>query len=278
VSTPGSARAGWPAGRPRVVATDLDGTLLDRRGTVSARTDAALRLAVAAGARVLLVTARPPRWMAPVLAQLSGAYLTICSNGGAVRTPDGGVEQLRPIAPDLVLTLAARLRAIVPQMAFAVETDGGLGHEPAFAPADFDPPSGDPGRQCAALPELLARPAFKLLGKYSTLTGEALHARAVPAVAGLAEPTYSGADGLLEIAAPGVTKASALATWCAAHGYQPADVIAFGDMPNDLPMLRWAGQGVAMGNAHPDVLAAADRHTAGNDADGVALVLESCFA
>jgi len=71
-----------------------------------------------------------------------------------------------------------------------------------------------------------------------------------------------------------VTKASGLAALAAEHGVEPGEVVAFGDMPNDLPMLAWAGHAVAVANAHPEVLAAADEVTAGNDADGVALVLE----
>ncbi|MDQ1715431.1 MAG: hypothetical protein QOC60_1376, partial [Frankiaceae bacterium] len=64
---------------------------------------------------------------------------------------------------------------------------------------------------------------------------------------------------------------------CASFGVEAADVVAFGDVPNDLAMLRWAGHGVAVANAHPDVLAAADEITFDNDTDGVAAVLERWF-
>ena len=70
--------------------------------------------------------------------------------------------------------------------------------------------------------------------------------------------------------AAGVNKATAVAEL----GYPPEQVVAFGDYPNDIPLLTWAGLGVAMANAHPDVLAIADEVTASNDEDGVALVLE----
>ena len=76
------------------------------------------------------------------------------------------------------------------------------------------------------------------------------------------------------ISAAGVTKAFALAAHCAELGIRPEEVVAFGDMPNDVPMLTWAGRGVAVANAHPEALAAADEVTASNDEDGVALVLE----
>ncbi len=87
--------------------------------------------------------------------------------------------------------------------------------------------------------------------------------------------SYSGADGLAEISAPGVTKAAALAAWCRRLHVAAADVWAFGDMPNDLPMLTWAGTSFAVANAHPDVLAMADHTCPSNDEDGVAQVLES---
>ncbi len=85
---------------------------------------------------------------------------------------------------------------------------------------------------------------------------------------------YSGAGGLAEISAPGVTKAAALESFCADLGVGAQDVWAFGDMPNDLPMIVWAGTSFAVANAHPDVLAAADHVCASNDEDGVAQVLE----
>jgi hydroxymethylpyrimidine pyrophosphatase-like HAD family hydrolase len=91
------------------------------------------------------------------------------------------------------------------------------------------------------------------------------------------EVTYSSNSGLIEVSAAGVTKAAGLA-WVCAHLEVPADkVVAFGDMPNDVPMLTWAGHGVAMANAHDELLAVADEVTAPNSEDGVAQVLERWF-
>jgi hydroxymethylpyrimidine pyrophosphatase-like HAD family hydrolase len=97
-------------------------------------------------------------------------------------------------------------------------------------------------------------------------------------VADRAVVSYSGAPGLAEISALGVTKAAALGVWCAARGIDSADVFAFGDMPNDLPMLTWAGRSFAVANAHPDVLEIVDEVCASNDDDGVAQVLEGALA
>jgi hydroxymethylpyrimidine pyrophosphatase-like HAD family hydrolase len=89
---------------------------------------------------------------------------------------------------------------------------------------------------------------------------------------------YSGAPGLAEISAPGVTKAAALARWCAEHGIPSDAVWAFGDMPNDLPMLRWAGASFAVANAHADVHSQATHRCPSNDQDGVAHVVEAVLA
>jgi hydroxymethylpyrimidine pyrophosphatase-like HAD family hydrolase len=85
--------------------------------------------------------------------------------------------------------------------------------------------------------------------------------------------------GFVEICPPGVDKASGLAVVAAALGVDPADVLVFGDMPNDLPMFAWAGWGrVAVGNAHPSVRALADEVTGSNDEDGVAVWLDRLLA
>lgn len=86
--------------------------------------------------------------------------------------------------------------------------------------------------------------------------------------------TRSSPSALLEISGPGVSKASTLALCCAERGISHEEVVAFGDMPNDVEMLTWAGRSYAMGNAHPDVLAAASGRTVANNDDGVAVVIE----
>jgi hydroxymethylpyrimidine pyrophosphatase-like HAD family hydrolase len=92
----------------------------------------------------------------------------------------------------------------------------------------------------------------------------------------VAEVTHSDVnDCLLEVSALGVSKASTLARLAASWGIEPADVVAFGDMPNDVDMLRWAGTGYAMADGHPEVLAAVDNHARTILEDGVAEVLES---
>jgi hypothetical protein len=168
------------------------------------------------------------------------------------------------------------LREELPDLGFAVESVGaGFGHEPEYQPRW----STDEQTVVAELEALLSAPVAKLLARHEGMTADQLLARARRIVGDeLAVLTHSSRDGLLEISAAGVTKASTLRTVCAQHGHDAQDVVAFGDMPNDLPMLAWAGHSVAVGNAHPEVLGAVDEVTANNDDDGVALVLERLFA
>jgi len=133
---------------------------------------------------------------------------------------------------------------------------------------------GDTDVRVGPAEEILDRPAAKLLARHPRMACDELLALAVEVLDGQVAVTSSSKEALLEISAPGVTKASALAALAARAGIPAAEVVAFGDMPNDLPMLAWAGRAVAVANAHPEVLAVADEVTASNDEDGVALVLE----
>jgi Cof subfamily protein (haloacid dehalogenase superfamily) len=265
---------------PRLVATDLDGTLVRTDGGVSDRTRAALAAVEAAGVPFVMVTGRPPRWMTPVVAATGHRGLAVCANGAVVYD----LHTERVVHSHLLDAAAAAevveaLRRDVPGIAFAVEQGpvdgvaGGFAREPSYRPrwdvADVD---------VAPVSQLVAAGVVKLLARHEDLGSDELLAAARSSVGALAECTHSSADGLLEISATGISKASGLAALAAEHGVAADEVVAFGDMPNDLPMLSWAGHAVAMANAHPEVRAAADEVTASNDDDGVALVVERWFA
>ncbi|MCU1373351.1 MAG: Cof-type family hydrolase, partial [Actinomycetia bacterium] len=134
----------------------------------------------------------------------------------------------------------------------------------------------------AELDHLLREPVVKLLASHHTLTAAEMLARSRDLVGELAELlTVTFGDptgGLLELSAAGVTKAFGLERLATERGIGADEVVAFGDMPNDLPMLAWAGHAVAVANAHPDVIAIAEEVTASNDDDGVALVIERLLA
>ena len=259
-------------GTPRLVATDLDNTLLDGAGAVSSRTRAALSAVEAAGIDVVFVTARPPRWIAPLASAVGRHGWVVCANGALVLGTAGEEVLLSRLwAADAVLDLAGRLRAELPELRFGVESMAGLGVEPSFVP---DEPYPEPPR-VSPLAELLDPAPLKLLARDAVHTSDELLAIAAPLCAGLGEPSHSGAAGLLEVTAAGVSKASALAWVAEQRGVDAADVWAFGDSPNDLPMLSWAGRSYAVANAHPTVLAEATHTCAPNTDDGVAQVLES---
>ncbi|WP_043915418.1 HAD family hydrolase [Kitasatospora griseola] len=263
--------------RPRLIATDLDGTLLCPGGTVSARTAAALAAAEAAGLQVVFVTGRPPRWMRHLGPHIGGHGVAICSNGGAVvDVRRGELLETSPLDRADTVTVVERLRAELPDTAFAFEFPDGFAREPGYTvflgESETDHPVG-PATELLASGQVDG--LFKLLGKHPDLSPDEFLDRARAAVGPLAEVTRSSPIPLVEISAPGVTKASSLARWCAQHGIDATEVIAFGDMPNDLEMLAWAGQSYAVANAHPLVLASVTRHTVGNDQDGVAAVIET---
>ncbi|MDQ2782739.1 MAG: Cof-type HAD-IIB family hydrolase [Actinomycetota bacterium] len=257
---------------PRLVATDLDGTLLRSDGTASQRTGRVLRAVQAAGIRIVLVTARPPRWLDALVSIVGDGGVAICGNGAFVyHVPTREVLSHKGIDPAQVAAIVADLRREIPGVTFAAERASGFGMEEGYLDLHPMPPDAVRG----PIEGLTGEPVGKLLGRHPTLS-ETEFLDAVERVVGeRGIVAYSGAGGLAEISAPGVTKATALATWCTDLGIDAADVWAFGDMPNDLPMFTWAGTAFAVRGAHPDVLAAADHVIPGNDEDGVAVTLEA---
>ena len=260
---------------PRVVATDLDGTIVRSDGTISARTRTALAEAESAGALVVLVTGRPPRWLGGISDATGHHGIAVCANGALVYDLHlDEVVAAHPMSVDIAREIVTALRHAIPGIGFAVEsvTDG-FGHEPAYRPR-----WATEGALVAEVDELLSAPLAKLLARHDELDSDALLAAARDVIgAEVAEMTHSSRDGLLEISAAGVSKATTLAALCEENDRSSDDTVAFGDMPNDLPMLAWAAHSVAVANAHRDVLAAVDEVTASNDDDGVAVVLERWF-
>lgn len=257
--------------RVRLVATDLDGTLVRGDGSVSSYTADVLARVEAAGIPVVFVTGRPLRWAEDVFEHVGEHGLAIVSNGALVWDVAAHRPRLeRPIDPELGLAVCEVLRAALPGTTYAVETLDGIGLEPEFLERHPVPD----GARRGPLAELFDRPALKLLARHEELAPQEFWDLAEEAVGGRVVITWSSASSLLEISAPGVTKASTLALVCADLGVDAADVLAFGDMPNDLPMLAWAGTAYAMANAHPTVLEAAAHVAPANDEDGVAQVLD----
>lgn len=255
--------------RIRLIATDLDGTLLRSDGSVSTRTTQVLRRAAAAGVAVVPATARPLRWL-DGYEFAAGLSYAVFANGAVVYDVAAAAVIVRhQLPPGTLAGLCRRIGAAVPEALFAVETDDGLAmrHEPDY-PLRSD--LGQPGVAPAAMADLIARPAAKLLVKAPGVEPDRLVTQVVAAAGTDAQVSVSASYGLAELAAPGVSKATGVAVVAARLGVAAEEVVAFGDMPNDLPMLSWAGRAVAVANAHPEVLAVAHEVTASNDDDGVA--------
>ncbi|MFC7547089.1 HAD family hydrolase [Plantactinospora sp. GCM10030261] len=263
---------------PRLVATDIDGTLIHRDHTVSRRTADTLARLVADGVHVVLVTGRPVRWLTHVYEQLHAPLTAVCANGAVVYDPvSDAVLRADPLNGDLLAEVARRLRAEVPDAVFAVEVEDSrlMRHDPDW-PVRWDEghptvrPFDDPA-------DLTGIPAVKLLVRAGEQNADVFVKLVAGALDGVAEATHSSMSGLVEISALGVTKAAGLAWLCERLGVAQAEVVAFGDMPNDVPMLTWAGRSVAVANAHAGVLEIADERTASNDEDGVAAYLDELF-
>jgi Cof subfamily protein (haloacid dehalogenase superfamily) len=259
----------------RLVASDLDGTLLLPDETVSERTRAALAAAREAGITVVLVSGRPPRSLGPIAGRIGVGGIAICANGAVIWDLDTGtMVDSAPLAGELARRLVHGLREAIPGALFAVELEGSFGREAGWSDGLVAAP---PDVLEADALELITGPVTKLLVRHPTMEFAEVAERARRVVGDDAVVTWAGLR-LVEISAAGVTKASALERLCRRLGIAANEVVAVGDMPNDLAMLAWAGTAVAVANADQSVLQAADEVTASNTDDGVALLLERLVA
>ena len=268
---------------PKLVAIDLDGTILRSDGTISRRTAVALARVEAAGSRFVFVTGRRPRHSVTALGPFGYQGTVLCVNGALtydMRTATITAERL--IAAAELAEAAARLRRAIPGLGIAVEyADSQIRDRVYQAGAWAREKAKEKAREetVPRLPdeELFARDAVRLLGRHPSLSADELLARAAPAAGDIVQVYHSGGRRLVEAVAAGVSKGTAVAALAGRLGIAAGDVAAFGDMVNDLPMLAWAGTSYGMANAHPDVHAIVDEVIGGNDEDGVAAVLERLF-
>ncbi|OMC53325.1 HAD family hydrolase [Mycobacterium sp. IS-836] len=264
---------------PALIACDVDGTLFDGNETISPRTRAAIRAAVAEGAQFVVATGRPPRWIRPVVDALGFAPMAVCANGAVVYDPASDrVVSARTLSVDTLAELAEIARRSIPGVGLAVERIGERAHDTA-TPQFISSPGYEhawlnPDNTEVSIEDLLSAPAIKLLIRKAGARSEDMAAELTKHVGIEGDITFSTNNGLVEVVPLGISKATGVAEVAKPLGIADHEVVAFGDMPNDVPLLLWAGHGVAMGNAHPDVRAAADEVTATNDDDGVGRVLE----
>jgi len=261
----------------RAIATDLDGTLLRSDLTVSARTRAAVDAAEDAGLLFVIATGRPPRWIPPVIELIGERGLVVCANGGSVYDParhelvarndlDAGaalaiIDAVEAAYPDAVLGL---------EQGFEFSADTSI--EQMTSPMLRSWKSQ--GLRVGPIRSFATEGVTKLIIRLPEDTPPGAAAAVQELVGDQALVTHSTNESFLELSRPDVTKASTVERLLLESGIAPDEVVAFGDMPNDLELIAWAGLGVAVGNAHPALKAAADEVSATNDDDGVALVIE----
>jgi Cof subfamily protein (haloacid dehalogenase superfamily) len=268
---------------PDLIASDVDGTLLDDDEKITARTRDAVHAAVDAGTQFVLATGRPPRWVGPVVDALGFAPMAVCANGAVIYDPSTDrIVSATTLSTDVLGELAEIATRVIPGAGLAVERVGVSAHD-AATPQFVSSPGYEhawlnPDNTEVSLDDLLSAPAVKLLIRKAGARSSDMAAALSKHVGLEGDITYSTNNGLVEVVPIGVSKATGVQQLARPHGISAENVVAFGDMPNDVPMLEWAGLGVAMGNAHPDAVAAADEVTAPNTEDGLARVLERWWA
>ncbi len=261
----------------RLIATDLDGTLLRSDKTISEQTYGLVHALIDAGVMFVPASGRQFYSMTRVLRQLDFAGTVLSANGAiAVTIPEEQVRFAIELQVEPMRAIIGRLKEQVPTLRVAAVRDigrvllGEIGYPALMLPGDHD--RGDQGVPEAPLDVVLSEPTVKLVARAPGWTIPELYELAtsfdVPGVT----VTDAGAP-FIEILGEGVTKQTGLRTLCELEGIDPSEVMVFGDWINDVEMLQWAGTGIAVANAHPEALAAADRITGSNNDDGVAQVL-----
>ncbi|HTO01706.1 MAG TPA: HAD family hydrolase [Microthrixaceae bacterium] len=261
----------------RAIATDLDGTLLRSDKSISSRTRGAVLSAEDAGLTVVIATGRPPRWISPIVEALGDRGLVVCANGAAIYDParDELVSTIN-IDPDVAETLIDDIQAAFPQAVLGLEQGFDFAVDDSIRESDLDRAGSLllPGLEIGPIKSFLGKAVLKLIVRmpHPAPPGTAAAVQAV--VGDRALVTHSIDESFLELSHPSVHKAATVERLLIESDIAASDVVAFGDMPNDLELIRWAGLGVAVANADPKLKDVADEITLSNDDDGVALVIE----
>lgn len=266
------------SGLPKLIATDLDGTLVRSDDTVSAYTHEVLDRVRAAGIRLVGATGRGPRLAELTRNDIRAAdFLVLAQGGWVVDLADPVPLRAERLSGDVAARVLADLEAEVGPLSVMVEA---LDQSGAPLWGDLDPTWRYPVVvQERPRAECLTGDVIKAFARSFDRDVDDLLAAAQRIVpASVASVTQAGLN-YVEICPPGVDKGTGLAVVAQSVGVDPADVLVFGDMPNDLPMFAWAGWSrVAVANAHPAILAAADEVTLANDDDGVAVYLDGLLS
>ena len=259
---------------PKLIASDLDGTIVAHYGDITQRTIDAFRKAHSMGVEIFFVTGRPPRWM-PEIKEAFGIGKAICGNGAMLYDlhNDKVLEEWLIPTGD-ILEAVKRLRAAIPQISFAVESHNYFHREKIYIPR-WDVGLDNVGVDL--IEDVITSPSLKLLARCSQqeLSSDEMLAIATVELEGLVTVTHSNpADSLLEISALGVSKGMTLAKMAGRLGIDASDCVSFGDNPNDFSMLEWCGRSFAMSDGHPDGRKYAKGIAGPCEEDGVAIIIE----
>ena len=260
--------------RPKLIATDLDGTIVSHSGVITQRTIDAFTKAKDLGVHVFFVTGRPPRWMGEIR-EAFGFGAAICCNGAMLYDlmNDAVLEEWM-ISVDEQFEVVRRMRTAMPEMSFAVESNDHYHREIAYIPK-WDVGLDNVG--VAKIEDAINRPALRILGRCSNheFTSDEMVEVAHHELKDLVTVTHSTSnDSLIEISALNISKGATLAMMADRLGFTADDVVTFGDNPNDFSMLEWASRSFAMSDGHPEAPSFAKGVAEPCEADGVAKIIE----
>ena len=260
--------------RPKLIGTDLDGTIVAHYGFISERTKIAFTAAQEAGIHIYFVTGRPIRWMSEIKENFNFGT-GICANGAMLYDfINQKILEQWLFSVENQLETVKRLREVIPLVNFAVEIDEQFHREKDYL-ARWDIGIDNVGVN--KIEEVINKPALKMLARCgdASMSSDEMMSAATKALVGIATVTHSNStDSLLEISADGVSKGETLSKIAARHGLTAEDCVTFGDNPNDFSMLSWAGRSWAMADGHPDLMKYAKFQTDAHQEDGVAKVIE----
>lgn len=267
--------ASTPLKRVRLIASDLDGTLLGPDHELSERTIAAVQAADAAGIVVIAATGRSSTSAVPRVRPAGVITTAVCSNGSLVHDLETDATTHRfVIDPAMVERLFETLHELDSAFACCWETDHGNGWDDEFGDIAFL--HEDLGSQRGLHRRPIATDhTTKIMVRHPDITQEDLRTHLVPLMVDPLTVSTSGVQ-FVEITGAGINKSTGIAHLCDRWSIDPSEVVAFGDNHNDAAMLAWAGHGVAMGNASSEALDSADEVIGTNADDAVAAWIE-CF-
>ncbi len=270
----------------KLIAIDIDGTLLDSRWRLPEANRRAIAQAIERGIEVALVTGRRFDFARPIAEQLPSPLTLIVNNGALIKSRDG-TTHLRHLLPRQV---ARQVLAATPQfrVGAAVVFDRPRENQVIFEQIDWE----DPARksyfernrefiaQVSPLESCLSEDPIQVMysGPVERMREAAACLRALPWASefALAVTEYEARDfGLVDVIHAACSKGAALAEWAGVRGFAREEVMAIGDNLNDREMLEFAGVPIVMGNSVPGLKALGWRETLSNDQGGVAAAIEA---